>query len=131
MPNGVCALDENLSHVHKLRARQFLERQASTHTGFERFAVHNPSVSDGSRLSHSADSGVPTLDAQGTRTLSSRPRNSGVTSPAEFVAGRNHEVSNPRLSNLETSLNFRSVESQLRVAIPSHLPSNAPGTPNP
>jgi len=67
MLNDVCAQDENLSHMHKMRTRQFLERQASTHTGFERFAVQTP------------ESDTSTLGAQGSRGLSSRPRNSGIT----------------------------------------------------
>ena len=48
MLNDVCAQHENLSHMHKMRTRQFLERQALTHAGFERFAVHTPSTSEGS-----------------------------------------------------------------------------------
>ena len=92
MLNDVCAQDENLSHMHKMRTRQFLERQATTHSGFERFAVQTPPISEKSHIPFPAESGMPTLDAQGSRALSSRPRNSGITLPAEFLAERNHNL---------------------------------------
>jgi hypothetical protein len=83
MLDDVCTRDENLSHVHKMRTRHFLERQALSHTGFERFATTTPT---------SSGEGPPTNLTHGTRQFSTRPRNSGVTLPAEFVAGRNQEM---------------------------------------
>jgi hypothetical protein len=101
MLNDVCAHDKHLTHVHKMRTRQFLERQATTHTGFKHFAT--PPINSnggGGLLSHAADAGVistaadSTVDdwSTGTRRLSNRPRNSGITLPAEFVAGCNESL---------------------------------------